>query len=256
MPSCVALIPARGGSKRVPGKNIRPLAGHPLIAYSIAAAADSGVFASVVVSTDSPEIAAVARHYGAEIPFLRPAELATDLSPDIEWVTFTLAGLEAAGRTHECFSLLRPTSPFRRADTIHRAWTEWLSAGDADSLRAVEPCRQHPAKMWIVEGNRMRPLLEHDGSGAPWHSRPYQALPLVHAQNASLEIAWSRTVRQTGTIAGDRIVPFLTEQHEGLDVNEPRDWWYAQHLLDSGEAVLPPIIREPWRGAPERSSGP
>src|SRR4029079_10852633 len=109
----VALIPARQGSKRVVGKNVRPLRGHPLIAYTISAALDSGVFDSVIVSTDSDEIGAIARHYGAEVPFLRPAAMAGDQSPDIEWVDFTLDALEHSGRRYDCFALLRPTSPFR-----------------------------------------------------------------------------------------------------------------------------------------------
>ena len=88
--SAVALIPARHGSKRVPGKNVRPLAGHPMLAYTIAPAIESGVFESVIVSTDSEETAAIARHYGAEVPFLRPAAFAGDTSPDIEWVEHTL----------------------------------------------------------------------------------------------------------------------------------------------------------------------
>jgi CMP-N,N'-diacetyllegionaminic acid synthase len=248
-PTCIALVPARAGSKRVPGKNIRPLAGHPLLAYSIAAALDSGIFASVIVSTDSEETAAIARHYGAEVPFLRPAEMAGDLSPDIEWVTHMLSGLGSAGLTTECFSILRPTSPFRRGVTIQRAWQRFLSSRPADSLRAVEPCRQHPGKMWVVEGDRMRPLLRGDETGVPWHSRPYQALPPVYVQNASLEIAWTRTVHDTGTIAGHAVVPFFTQDHEGFDVNDPKDWWYAEHLLTNGEATLPPVAAVAWSPA-------
>src|SRR5688572_13134281 len=111
--SAVAFIPARLGSKRVPGKNIRALAGHPMLAYAIAPALESGVFSSVIVSTDSEEIAAVARHYGAEVPFLRPAAMASDTSPDIEWLEYTIGELSAKGRNWDCFSLLRPTSPFQ-----------------------------------------------------------------------------------------------------------------------------------------------
>src|SRR5512132_505936 len=109
MPSVVALIPARQGSKRVPGKNIRLLNGHPMLAYTIAPAVESGVFDAVIVSTDSDETAAIARHYGAEVPFLRPAPFATDTSPDIEWVHYTLRELNAGGRRWDAFSLLRPT---------------------------------------------------------------------------------------------------------------------------------------------------
>jgi N-acylneuraminate cytidylyltransferase len=138
--TAVALIPARQGSKRVPGKNVRVLGGHPVIAYTIVPALESGVFDAVVVSTDSEEIAAVARHYGAEVPFLRPPQLAGDTSPDIEWVEYTLSELKRAGRQWDCFSLLRPTSPFRTAATIRRAWSRFLAQPGVDSLRAVEKC--------------------------------------------------------------------------------------------------------------------
>src|SRR5262245_20477732 len=107
-PSCVGLIPARAGSKRVPNKNVRVLNGHPLLAYSISAALDSGVFGKVLVSTESPEIAELARRYGADVPFLRPAELAGDKSPDIEWVQHTLRELQQRGEHYDCFSILRP----------------------------------------------------------------------------------------------------------------------------------------------------
>lgn len=243
---CVALIPARSGSKRIPGKNIRPLAGHPLLAYSIAAAIDSGMFGAVLVSTDTREVAEVGRHYGAEVPFLRPAELAGDLSPDIEWVRYTLQKLAGAGRTWPSFSILRPTSPLRNAATIRRAWAEFVKADGADSLRAVEPCRQHPGKMWVLEGDRITPLLKDGPVSPPWHSMPYQGLPPVYIQNASLEIAWSRTVLEGGTIAGTAIYPFLTRGYEGFDVNEPRDWWYAEHLVREGEASLPAVAAKPW----------
>jgi CMP-N,N'-diacetyllegionaminic acid synthase len=239
--SAVALIPARLGSKRVPGKNVRALAGHPMLAYTIAPAVESGVFSSVIVSTDSEEIAAVARHYGAEVPFLRPAAFAGDTSPDIEWLEHLLTELRGAGRTWDAFSLLRPTSPFRTADMIRRAFARFVSQAGADSLRAVEKCTQHPGKMWVIRGDRMLPLLPFGPAEQPWHSTPYQALPLVYVQNASLEIAWTRVVFERRTIAGDTIVPFVTEGYEGFDINDPYDWMVAERLIAEGAAALPSI---------------
>jgi len=252
--SAVALIPARRGSKRVPGKNVRLLRGHPTLAYTIVPALESGVFESVIVSTDSEEIAAVARHYGAEVPFLRPAAFAGDTSPDIEWLEYTLRELAARGRSWDAFSLLRPTSPFRTADTIQRAWALFGAQEGVDSLRAIEKCAQHPGKMWVVRGNRMLPLLPFEnpalsGSGSgelptrgvPWHSTPYQALPPVYVQNASLEIAWARTVLEQHSLAGDVVVPFITEGYEGFDINDPSDWMVAEKLIADGAAALPRI---------------
>jgi N-acylneuraminate cytidylyltransferase len=240
--SCVALIPARSGSKRVTGKNVRLLGGHPMLAYTIAAARESGVFESVIVSTESEDIAAIARRYGAEVPFLRPAEFAGDTSPDMEWLDYTLAELGQRGRTWDCFSLLRPTSPFRTAETIRRAWSLFTSQEGVDSLRAVEKCAQHPGKMWIVRGDRMVPLLPFGPETQPWHSTPYQALPPVYVQNASLEIAWTRVVRERRSIAGDVLVPFLTEGYEGFDINDAFDWIVAERLLADGLAGLPELV--------------
>jgi N-acylneuraminate cytidylyltransferase len=245
-PTAVALIPARQGSKRVPGKNVRLLNGHPMLAYTVSAALDSHVFDAVIVSTDSDEIAAVARHYGAEVPFLRPAGFAGDLSPDIEWLEHILLELGRQGRKWDCFSLLRPTSPFRTASTIERAWSLFTAQAGVDSLRAVEKCAQHPGKMWVVRGERMFPLLPFATSGQPWHSTPYQALPEVFVQNASLEIAWTRVVFERRTIAGDVLVPFVTEGYEGFDINDTFDWIIAERLMADGMATLPPVRVIPY----------
>ncbi|MEQ1855571.1 MAG: acylneuraminate cytidylyltransferase family protein [Longimicrobiales bacterium] len=240
-PRAVAFVPARGGSKRVPGKNVRMLGGHPLLAYSIAAARGSGVFDDVIISTDDAATADISRSYGAEVPFLRPAPMAADHSRDIEWVEYTIERLLSDGRSYDAFSILRPTSPFRTADTIRRAWQAFRDRSDADSLRAVEKCKQHPGKMWVVEGDLMRPLMSGGSPREPWHSTPYQALPPVFVQNASLEIAWVRVVKDSGTIAGERIVPFLTDEYEGFDINDTFDWWLAEELLRRGEISLPSL---------------
>jgi N-acylneuraminate cytidylyltransferase len=222
----------------VPGKNVMPLAGHPLIAYTIAAARASGVFEAVVVSTDSPEIAEIARRYGAEVPGLRPEELATATSPDVEWVVHVMAD-----RYEDVFSILRPTSPFRQADTIRRAHAQLLALGDAaDSVRAVEPVKQHPGKMWVVEGELMRPLLDQPSGGVPYHSMQYQALPKVYVQNSSLEVAWSRVLDgESPSIAGERVAPFFTDELEGFSVDYPEDVERAERLVAAGSAVLPAV---------------
>jgi N-acylneuraminate cytidylyltransferase len=226
----------------VPGKNVRLLNGHPMLAYSIGSALESGVFDRVIVSTDSEEIAGIARRYGAEVPFLRPASFASDTSPDIEWLEHALAELARQGRTWDCYSLLRPTSPFRTAGTIRRAWTLFCSQEGVDSLRAVEKCTQHPGKMWVIRGARMLPLLPFATGDTPWHSTPYQALPPVYVQNASLEIAWTRVVFEQRSIAGDVLVPFVTEGYEGFDINDPYDWMMAEQLLKDGAVMLPAIL--------------
>jgi CMP-N-acetylneuraminic acid synthetase len=249
-PRCVALIPARSGSKRVVDKNVRRLGEHPVMAYTIRAAIESGVFERVLVSTDSERYAGIARHYGAEVPGLRPAEFASSTSPDIEWIVYTLKMLQDRGEGCEAFSILRPTSPFRQPQTIRRAWDEFRAETGVDSLRAVEKVKQHPGKMWVVRGTRMYPLMPLTREGeTPWHSSQMASLPTVHVQNASLEIAWSRVALEGGTIAGTVLMPFLTDPMEGFDINDMEDWWYAQHLLAEGQAALPPVSTEPWQGA-------
>ena len=250
-PSLVALIPARAGSTRLVGKNIRPLGQHPLIAYTIASALRSEVFSAVIVSTNSERYAETARYYGAEVPFLRPNEFAGEESSDIEWVEDLLTRLQVAGRRFDCFSILRPTSPFRQPETIRRAWEQFLAEPDIDSLRAVERCKQHPGKMWVIQGRRMVSFVKGDSQEQPWHSRPYQVLPEVYVQNASLEIAWMRVVFEQRTITGRILAPFLTQGHEGLDINEPQDWWYAEHLVQTAEAQLPHVPQLPMPGARE-----
>jgi N-acylneuraminate cytidylyltransferase len=203
-----------------------------LIAHTILPAIESRVFARVIVSTDCPQIADEAIRYGAEVPFMRPVELAEDLSPDIDWVLHAISGL--GEQSFDAFAILRPTSPFRTADTFLRARELFCSVNGADSLRAVEPCRQHPGKMWKQAGELIEPFLDDGGAMPPWHSSATQSLPLVLAQNASFEIAWTRVPLETGTIAGSRVVGFLTQGHEGFDINSPSDLVLAEALLERG----------------------
>ena len=247
-PVAVAFVPARSGSERVPGKNVRPLAGHPLLAYAIETALQSGVFARVVVSTDSEDIAEIARWYGAEVPFLRPAEYATATSPDIEWLAFTL---ERLGEAYDAFAIVRATNPFRGPDVVKRGLAQLLSTPEADSLRAVERAKQHPGKMWLPaeDGRTMSPLLDQSHLDVAWHAGQYQALPTVYSQNSALEIAWARVVSDTGTREGRVVAPFFTDDYEGFNVDDEDDWERAERLLESGAASLPAVVRAPYAPA-------
>ena len=243
--SAVALIGARGGSERVPGKNLRLLAGHPLLAYAIETARQAGVFERVVVSTDDEAIAKVARWYGAEVPFLRPAEYATSTSPDIEWIAWTLPRLE---QRYDLFAIVRATNPFRGPGTIRRGLVQLLATPEADSIRAVERVKQHPGKMWVLDeaGRLMRPFVDQSQLEVAWHAGQYQALPVVHVQNSALEIAWTRVVEATGTREGRMLAPFLTQGYEGLNIDDEDDFARAEELVASGRAQLPAVEREPY----------
>jgi CMP-N,N'-diacetyllegionaminic acid synthase len=239
-------VPARSGSLRVPDKNIRRLDGHPLIAYAIAAAKESGVFKHVVVSTDSELIARIAVHYGAEVPGLRPAELATSTSPDIAWIEHVFGALS---ERPDAFAIIRPTSPFRGGPSIARGFHRFVELSHThgiDSLRAVELCKQHPGKMWVIEGETMRPLLDQSHLEVAWHAQQYQSLPPVYVQNSSLEIAWSRVVTETGSREGRVVAPFELPPPEGLAIDNPEDWDQAERLVATGQALLPAVRVPAW----------
>ena len=243
--TAVALIGARAGSERVPGKNVRRLAGHPLLAYAVETARQSAVFDRIVVSTDSEEIAKVARWYGADVPFLRPDEYATATSPDIEWIAWTLPRLE---ERYDLFAIVRATNPFRGPDTIRRGLEQLIATPEADSIRAVERAKQHPGKMWelTIDGRTMMPLLDQSHLDVAWHAGQYQALPPVYVQNSALEIAWTRVVAATGTREGRVLAPYLTEGHEGLNIDDEDDFAFAERLVAEGRATLPAVEREPY----------
>jgi CMP-N,N'-diacetyllegionaminic acid synthase len=245
VPSLIALIPARSGSERVPQKNIRPLAGHPLLAYAIATAQQSGIAGRVVCSTDSEEIAEVARWYGAEVPFLRPPELATSTSPDAEWLAYML---ETLPERYDLFALIRATNPFRGPDVVRRGLEQLLVTPEADSIRAVELVKQHPGKMWVLDegGRTMQPLLDQSHLQVAWHAGQYPALPAVYSQNSALEIAWTRVVFETGTREGRVLAPFITGGHEGFNIDDEEDWERAERLLAAGRVQLPSVEVDPF----------
>lgn len=234
----VALIPARAGSTRCPGKNTRLLACHPLIAYTIAAAQQSGVFSEIVVCTDDQRARSVARDFGTKVYWRMPVEAD---QCDIVWIR---QWLKFNGRP-DAFALLRPTSPFRTAETIQRAYQQFQAMADCgDSIRAVEPVTQTPFKMWTWEGpgTPIRPLfdLKHP-DGVPYHSSPTQSLPVVYIQNSSLEMSWTSNVECHGTIHGRKVGGFFTQDNEGFSIDTEADWREAVRLVESGEACLPPL---------------
>lgn len=241
----VAFVPARSGSERVPGKNVRPLAGHPLLAYAIETALQSGTFERVVVSTDSEEIAEVARWYGADVPFLRPEEYATSTSPDVEWLLHTLERLD---EEFELCAIVRATNPFRGPDVLLRGVQQLLDTPEADSLRAVQLVKQHPGKTWVLDESRrtMRPLLDQSHLDVAWHAGQYPALPEVYIQNSALEIMRTQAVLGTRTREGRVVAPYFTEGYEGLNVDDEEDWERAERLVASGEATLTEVGRPPY----------
>lgn len=238
MTEVLAIIPARGGSKSIPRKNIRLLAGHPLIAYSIAAGRAAETVSRVLVSTDDEEIAAIARRYGAETPFLRPAEFSQDQTPDLPVFEHALGWLaEHEGYQPEIVVQLRPTSPFRRAWHIDQAVYRLLEHPQADAIRTVCVPFQNPFKMWKIgpEG-LLRPLVDYP------HPEPYnlprQALPEVYWQTGYVDAAWTDTILEKHSMTGDAILPLVIDPGEWIDIDSADDWRRAERLLENGELTF------------------
>jgi len=217
----LALIPARGGSKGIPRKNVRLIAGRPLIAYSIAHALQSQQIGRVIVSTDDEEIATAARAAGAEVPFVRPAEFAQDLSPDLDVFRHALQWLrEQENYTPELVVHLRPTGPVRRIELIDDAVGRMLATPQADALRSVSVSTLTPYKMWRLENGFLKPLLSVPGIKEP-HSMARQMLPEVYWQNGYVDIVRTRTVLDKNSMTGDTVLPFIvTDRIFELDYEE------------------------------------
>ena len=222
MTKIIAFIPARSGSKRIKNKNILKIEKKPLLSYTIVEAKKSKVFDKVIVVTDSKKYKKIAEKYGAEVPFLRPKKTATDKSPDIAWLKWIIRKLHL--NENDIFSILRPTSPFRKASTIKRAWKLFnTNKKKIDSIRAVEICKQHPGKMWISKNSLIVPLINKKINDVPYHSSQFKILPKIYVQNASLEISFVKNITQKNSISGKKILPFYTKNLEGLDINNKED---------------------------------
>ncbi|NPA27401.1 MAG: acylneuraminate cytidylyltransferase, partial [Chloroflexi bacterium] len=234
-PEVLALIPARGGSKSIPRKNIKPFAGHPLLAFSIAAGLQARTVTRVIVSTDDPEIAEVARAYGAEVPFLRPEYLALDTTPDYPVFLHALRWLaEHEGYRPDVVVQLRPTSPIRPRDLVDRAVQTLLEHPEADSVRGVVPAGQNPHKMWrITEDGRLQPLLQVPGIPEPYNA-PRQKLPPVFWQTGHIDVLWPRTLWEKGSMTGDVILPVLIDPRYTVDLDTPLDWMRAEWMVRHG----------------------
>ena len=240
MVDVLALIPARGGSKGIPHKNIKKLGGHPLIAYSIAAAVRAKVVNRTVVSTDDPHIAEIARVYGAETPFLRPADLAQDDTRDLPVFQHALRWLaDEEGYQPEIVVQLRPTSPFRPLTLVDDAVNILLDHPEATSVRGVVPSKQNPYKMWRIQPDgRMVPLLETEYQ--EHYNMPRQELPGTHWQTGHIDAVRATTVLD-GSMSGEVIYPCLVDPRFSVDLDNELDWKGAERDITAlqSEIVLP-----------------
>jgi len=238
MTEVLALIPARGGSKSIPHKNIRSFAGHPLIAYSIAAGLAAESVTRLLVSTDDEEIAAIARKYGAETPFLRPAELSQDNTPDLPVFQHALQWLEEnEGYRPEILVQLRPTSPLRRVWHIDQSIYQLLAHPEADAIRTVCEPFQNPFKMWQIDPEGfMQPLIHTEYQEA--YNMPRQLLPVVYWQTGYVDAAWRDTIIEKASMTGERILPLVIPPNDWIDIDSADDWRRAERLLEGGEITF------------------
>jgi YrbI family 3-deoxy-D-manno-octulosonate 8-phosphate phosphatase len=233
----IAIIPARIGSKSISQKNIRPFAGHPLMAYSIAAGLQAKMVDRVIVSTDDEGTAKIARQYGAETPFLRPAELALDATPDLPVFEHTLKWLEKMeGHQPEIVVQLRPTTPFRPLDCVDRGVALLRDHPEADSVRAVVPSGQNPYKMWrIGEKGYLQPLLADIQEG---YNQPRQELPPTYWQTGHLDVIRRNVIMEKHSMSGDTILPLLMDSRYTVDIDSPIDWERAEWKLANGDLEI------------------
>lgn len=252
MTHILALIPARGGSKGIPRKNIKPFAGYPLIAWSIAAGLQANSVSRVIVSTDDEEIAAVARQYGADVPFLRPAELAQDRTTDLPVFEHALKWLEEhEGYKPEIVVQLRPTSPLRPKGMVDDAIRILLNHADADCVRGVVPAGQNPFKMWRFDGENkpLKPLLEVDEIPEPYNA-PRQILPPVYWQTGHIDAIRIATIMRKKSLTGDVIYPLVIDPKYTVDIDNLQDWAKYEAVVYGGLDVVSP--GKPRRKMPEK----
>jgi len=231
----MALIPARGGSKGIPHKNLTSLAGIPLVAHSILVAQQSKHIDRVVVSTDSQEISEVAKKYGAEVPFLRPADLAEDSTPDFPVFEHCLKWFEAnENYSPDIVVHLRPTGPLRTVEEIENGIKLLCDQPDADSVRSVNEAHQSPYKMWMKDGNFLRPLLSLESIPESYNASR-QILPKVFESNANIGVVWKKTIDEKKSILGDNVVPLVTEGPV-VDIDNEFDLTIAERILRERKA--------------------
>jgi len=249
MTEVLAIVPARGGSKGIPRKNIRAFAGHPLIAYSIAAALQAESVSRVIASTDDEEIAAVARTYGAEVPFLRPPELASDSSTDLPTFEHALHWLQVnQGYAPDVVVQLRPTSPLRPPGLVDRAVRTLMDRADADSVRGVVPAGQNPHKMWRLNGEDkgMEPLLHVEGLAEPYNA-PRQDLPQIYWQTGHIDAIRVSTILRQHSMSGKTIYPLVIDPRYTVDIDSLADWTRYEAVVHAAalDLVAPGRKRRP-----------
>lgn len=228
MGEVLALIPARSGSKSVKDKNIRLIDGKPMLAYSIEHALQSNCIDRVIVSTDSEEYAQIACEYGAETPFLRPAEYATDTALDYDVFLHALHFLkEKEGYEPEIVVQLRPTYPIRRLEDIENMVRYLQRNPEVDSMRCVAPAKEIAYKMWHMDEQGMLSPIMTDIPEC--YNMPRQQLPPVYYQNACIDVIRTTVITEQHSMSGKRIAGY--EMSENFDIDTEEEFRRAEEYL-------------------------
>ena len=235
----LAIIPARGGSKSIPGKNIYPILGKPLLAYTIESAKKSKLINRVIVSTDDPKIAEIAQKYGAEVPFTRPSKLAEDNTPDFPVFQHTLNWLEEKENYKpDIIVHLWATSPFRKDGDIDKAIEMLIENPDADCVRSITTPSQVPFKMWRRDkGKFLEPIMKkeyaefYEKEPEP-HTLPRQTLPETFVQTGYLSAIWYDTLMKKNSMQGEKILPFFHDSSLYTELDSQKDLAHTKYILE------------------------
>ena len=217
----VSIIPARGGSKSLPKKNILRLNGKPVLCHSVVYSLQCPSVEQTVVSTDSREIADIARHCGASVPYIRPAEYAQDDTPDYPVIRHALDYFESMGQIFDVYLILRPTSPFRPANLIERVLEIFKNHPDATSIRSVAKIKEHPYRSWkICADGSMTGFVQ---AVTEPYNIPRQRLPDIYFQTGDIEAVTRNSLLQ-GSVTGEKPYPLVIEHEEMIDIDSKADF--------------------------------
>ena len=227
----VAIIPARGGSKGIPRKNLVNIAGKPLVAHSITHALESTLINRVIVSTDDEEIANVSKKYGAEVPILRPSELAQDHVLDLPVFEHILQYLkDTENYETDIVVHLRPTAPYRKVQWIDEAIELLLQNKEADSVRSVSEPSQHPYRIFEIKNNYLEPIMKHR------HPEPYllrrQDLPRMYFYNCVIDVTKPQTIFNKHSMTGDKMLPYIMDANDVIDIDTKLDLEFAKFRME------------------------
>jgi CMP-N,N'-diacetyllegionaminic acid synthase len=231
----LAIIPARGGSKSIPGKNIRPILGKPLIAWKIETALRSKHITRLIVSTDSQEIADIAKAAGAEVPFLRPADISGDLATDTQFIKHALDSLEKLdGFVPDVILRLPPTSPLMTEHHIDEGIEKLIGTPGADAVRPITTAPKHPYKMWKISEDKkwIVPFLCKDVTtfDEP-QNMPRQLLPDAYIHTGAMDVMWTKTITEQNSTSGRHTAYFFMKPEDSVNIDYPLDFELAEMIM-------------------------